>query len=35
MKKLQKGNSFEANFRHEEVTDMKGEYVLCAFKLFN
>ena len=32
--KIAKGNSFEAGFCHEEVTDMKGESVLCAFKLF-
>ena len=29
-----KGNSFEADFCHEEVTDMQSDSVLCAFKLF-
>ena len=29
-----KGNSFEADFRHEQVTDLQSESVLCAFKLF-
>ena len=32
MKNLQ--SSFEGDFRHEEVTDIKSESVLCAFKKF-
>ena len=32
--KFAKGNSFEADFLHEEVTDIKSEKVRCAFKLF-
>ena len=32
--KFAKGNSFEADFRQEEVTDMQSESVLCALKLF-
>ena len=31
--KIEKGNWFEADFHHEEVTDMKGKSMLCAFQL--
>ena len=33
--KIAKCNSFEPEFRHEEVADIKGESVLFTFKLFN
>ena len=31
--KFAEGNSLEAYFRHEEVTDMESARVLCAFRL--
>ena len=32
--KIAKGNPFEADFRHEEVANMKGESVLCVLNYF-
>ena len=34
IKKFAKNNSFEADFRHAEVTDMYSESALCDFKSF-
>ena len=33
--KFAKSNSFEADLRHAEVTDMKSESAICDFKLFS